>query len=301
MADAVLVVNPKAGRGRTLSALPRIRAWAAEEGISLEEIHTQRPGDATHIARRAAEAGARVVAAMGGDGTVSETAAGLVKSDASLAIIPTGTGNDFARALGLRGKLKIAVHTLAHGRPVTIDVGRAGHLVFINTLGVGFAGEVTHGNQQVKRLSGMFSYLAAVLKLLPTYKNPTFHLQGRDWEFQGKGVMVEVGNGRFAGGGFKLCPGADLRDGQLDITFLGDYGPARRFVALPMVVLRQTKRLEGCHFFRSDLVRVGVSRPTYIHTDGNLHHVREPFTIEVLPRALSVLFPERTTGWQKID
>ena len=62
MADLVLVVNPVAGRGRTLAALPRIRAWAAEMGIVFEEIHTHRPGDATHIARRAAEEGAQVAA-----------------------------------------------------------------------------------------------------------------------------------------------------------------------------------------------------------------------------------------------
>ncbi len=290
-APVVLVVNPAAGRGRTLLRLPRIRALADGLGLEYEVVQTARPGDATDLARRAAERGARVVAAVGGDGTVSEAAAGLVHSRTALAIVPTGTGNDFARAVGVFGRIPLAVRTLAEGRPVTIDVGRAGHIYFVNTLGVGFGGEVTHENQRVKRVRGLLSYLLTVLRLVPTYQNPTFHLQGRDWEFRGKGVLVEVGNAKFAGGGFKLCPSADLQDGLLDITFVGDYGMARRLPALSMVLMRQVERLEECRFFRSDLVRVAVSRPTYIHADGNLHHVREPFTVEILPAALRVLFP----------
>lgn len=296
-----LIINPSAGRGRTIELLPQIREWVKASGLDVVEYHTQRPGHATYLARRAVKEGARIVAAVGGDGTVSETAAGLVRTETALAVIPTGTGNDFSRALGLFKQLKLAVETLSNGRPVAIDVGRAGHLTFINTLGVGFGGDVTYENIRVRKLKGMASYAAAVLRLLPTYKNPTFHLQGRDWEFKSKGLLVEVGNGRFAGGGFKLLPDADMRDGYFDIVLLGDYGPIRRFMAFPLIVLRQAKRLQAVHYFRSDLVRIAVDRPSYIHVDGNLHHVREPFTAEVMPAALKVLFPANRTGWQKVD
>ncbi len=291
MADVVCIVNPVAGRGRTLAWLPRVERLMDKHGLDYEIVKTEEAGQASSLAKSAAEKGARVVAAMGGDGTVSEVAAGLVRSSSALALIPTGTGNDFARAIGLLGKIPLAVRTLKEGSGRLIDVGRAGHLIFVNSLGVGFDGEVTHHNQRVKKIKGLLSYLFVVLKLVPTYQNPTFHLQGRDWEFKGKGVLVEIGNGRFAGGGFKLCPKADMRDGLLDITFVGDYGLARRLPVLSMVLFRQVEMLDGCKFFKSDILRVAVSRPTYIHADGNLHQVREPFTIEVLPAALNVLFP----------
>ena len=292
MPSVVCIVNPVAGRGRTVAWLPRVQSLMDKQGLDYEIVQTEGPDDATLLAKHAAEKGARIVVAMGGDGTVSEVAAGLVRSESALALIPTGTGNDFARALGLLGKVPLAVRTIKEGSMRLIDVGRAGHLTFVNSLGVGFDGEVTHHNQRVKKIKGLLSYLFTVLKLVPTYKNPTFHLQGRDWEFKGKGVMVEVGNGCFAGGGFKLCPKADTRDGLLDITFVGDYGLARRLPILSMVLFRQVEMLEECRFFKSDILRVAVNRPTYIHTDGNLHHVREPFTIEVLPAALKVLFPK---------
>ncbi|MCI4397570.1 MAG: diacylglycerol kinase family lipid kinase [Acidobacteria bacterium] len=292
MPDVVCIVNPVAGRGRTVAALPRVERLMKKEGIDYEIVKTEEAGQATLLAKNAADKGARVVAAMGGDGTVSEVAAGLVRSKSALALIPTGTGNDFARAIGLLGKVPLAVRTLKDGSTRLIDVGRAGHLIFVNSLGVGFDGEVTHQNQRVKKIKGLLSYLFTVLKLVPTYQNPTFHLQGRDWEFKGKGVMVEIGNGRYAGGGFQLCPKADMRDGLLDITFVGDYGLARRLPILSMVLFRQVEMLQDCRFFKSDILRVAVNRPTYIHADGNLHHVREPFTIEVLPAALNVLFPQ---------
>jgi YegS/Rv2252/BmrU family lipid kinase len=292
MPDVVCIVNPVAGRGRTVAALPRVERLMKKEGIDYEIVKTEEAGQATLLAKSAADKGARVVAAMGGDGTVSEVAAGLVRSKSALALIPTGTGNDFARAIGLLGKVPLAVRTLKDGSTRLIDVGRAGHLIFVNSLGVGFDGEVTHQNQRVKKIKGLLSYLFTVLKLVPTYQNPTFHLQGRDWEFKGKGVMVEIGNGRYAGGGFQLCPKADMRDGLLDITFVGDYGLARRLPILSMVLFRQVEMLQDCRFFKSDILRVAVNRPTYIHADGNLHHVREPFTIEVLPAALNVLFPQ---------
>ncbi len=292
MADVVCIVNPVAGRGRTIAWLPKVERLLEKHGLDYEIVKTEEAGQASSLAKSAAEKGARVVAAMGGDGTVSEVAAGLVRTDSALALIPTGTGNDFARAIGLLGKIPLAVRTLKEGSTRLIDVGRAGHLTFVNSLGVGFDGEVTHHNQRVKKIKGLLSYLFVVLKLVPTYQNPTFHLQGRDWEFKGKGVLVEIGNGRFAGGGFKLCPKADMRDGLLDITFVGDYGLARRLPVLSMVLFRQVEMLDGCKFFKSDILRVAVSRPTYIHADGNLHQVREPFTIEVLPAALNVLFPK---------
>ncbi|MEJ2367812.1 MAG: diacylglycerol kinase family lipid kinase [Acidobacteriota bacterium] len=291
MQDVALIVNPVAGRGKTVSSLDRIERMAREAGLNYTILKTSYPGEATLLARKAAEEGARVVAAVGGDGTVSEVGAGLVRTDAALAVIATGTGNDFARLIGVRRNLPLCVRTLRDGAERRIDVGRAGDRYFLNTLGIGFDGRVTYENRKIKTIRGMASYMVAVLRLLPTYRNPTFHLKTRDWEYSSKGVLIEVGNGSFAGGGFKLCPGADPHDGILDITFLGDYRPMQRWVALPMVLMRQHQRLRRCRLFRCDLFKVSVSRPIYMHLDGNLHYLREPMTVEVLPAALKVLFP----------
>lgn len=202
MAKMLVIVNPAAGRGKALKALPKIEAALKEMGLSHELARTEAPDHATVLAQEAAKAGYDIVACVGGDGTVSETGRGLIGTNTALALLPAGTGNDFARALGLHRKLDLAIRTLRDGNVQAIDVGRFGQHTFLNSVGVGFDGLVTRENQKVKSLTGILSYLVVVMKNLPTYKNPNFHLKGRDWEFKSKGVLVEFGNGQCAGGGF---------------------------------------------------------------------------------------------------
>ncbi len=291
MKKVLLIVNPAAGRGRTIKALPGVEKALRDLEVPFEVVSTKAPDDATRIARKAAENGFETVACLGGDGTVSETGKGLVGTNTTLALLPCGTGNDFARALGFHRNLKLALRSLREGSVRVIDVGRIGPHFFLNTVGIGFDGVVAHGNQKIKKLTGMLSYLVVVIKHLPTYRNPSFSLKARDWEFSGKGVLVEVGNGITCGGGFYLTPEADLSDGLLNVTLVGDYGPMRRFYALPMLFLRRVRAMRDCHFFRTDLMKIAVDRPTFIHVDGNIQRLTEPTTVEILPAALKVLFP----------
>jgi len=291
MERLLLIVNPAAGRGRTLRALPGVEQSLREMGIAYDLVRTTAPDDATRIASGAAADGYATVACLGGDGTVSETGRGLVGTDTPLALLPCGTGNDFARALGTYRNLHLALRSLKEGMVREIDVGRIGPHVFLNTVGIGFDGLVAHGNQSVKGLTGILSYLVVVMKHLPTYRNPSFRLKARDWEFSGKGVLVEVGNGITCGGGFYLTPDADLSDGLLDVTLVGDYGPMRRFYALPLLFIRGVRAMRDCRFFRTDLMKITVDRPTFIHVDGNIRHLSEPATVEILPSALKVIFP----------
>jgi diacylglycerol kinase (ATP) len=293
MAKLLLIVNPAAGRGKAMKALPKIEAKLREMGLEYDLVETKGPDDATRLAREGAEQGYEIVACVGGDGTVSETGKGLIGSQAALALLPAGTGNDFARAIGVYRKLDLAIRALRDGTVTPIDVGQFGEHTFLNTVGVGFDGQVTHDNLKVKKLTGILSYLVVVMKILPTYRNPHFHLKGRDWEFKSKGVLVEFGNGQCAGGGFFLTPHADLQDGLVDVTLLGDYGPMQRFVALPMVLLRRMNMLKGVKTFRTDILEISVDRPTFIHVDGNLKRMSEPATVEILPKALKVVFPPK--------
>jgi diacylglycerol kinase (ATP) len=293
MPKLLVLVNPAAGRGKALKVLPRIEGALREMHLPYDLERTSAPDDATGIAREASKAGYGMVACVGGDGTVSETGRGLLHTDTALALLPGGTGDDFARAIGVHRNLPKALRALKDGTVQTIDVGRFGTHTFLNSVGVGFDGQVTRDNQQVTRLTGILSYLVVVLKNLPSYRNPGFHLKGRDWEYRGKGILVEVGNGQCAGGGFFLTPNADLQDGLLDVTLLGDYGPIQRFVALPMVFLKRMHVMRGVQMFKTDLLQISVDRPTFIHVDGNLKHMHEPATVEILPKALKVVFPAK--------
>src|SRR5205085_8441942 len=129
---------PAAGRGagRRLQAdLERLLAAEVartRESISWSVLETTSPDSGRHLAAQAARDGADVVAAAGGDGTYGEVVNGLVGTRARLGIVPLGTGNDFARSLGIGTDVALAVRTLSHGRPRAIDLGRCGERWFIN-------------------------------------------------------------------------------------------------------------------------------------------------------------------------
>lgn len=290
----LLLVNPAAGRGRALKALPRIETALHDMGIPFEKVLTRAPGDATCIAAEAAARGFRRVACVGGDGTVSETGRGLLGTDTEFALLPAGSGNDFARLLGVHKNMPRALRALRDGTVCPVDVGRFGAHTFVNTLGLGYAGVVAEANLGIRKVGGQLSYLAAVLQTLPTYTPSEFHLKARDWEYRGKGLLLELGNGRCSGGGFFLTPDADPRDGLMDVTLLGNYNPLQRFAALPLVFARRMHWLKGVRFFRTDVLQVSVDRPTLIHVDGNLETHSGSAVAEILPEALRVVMPK---GW----
>ncbi|MEO2003352.1 MAG: acylglycerol kinase family protein, partial [Candidatus Poribacteria bacterium] len=118
-----LIANPTAGKGRTRRALGQVEALLRDTGLAVTLQITERPGHATELARRAAESGAGVVAAMGGDGTVREVAAGLFGTEATLAIIPMGSGDDFARSVGVPRTIGEAVALFGTGVVSSCDVG----------------------------------------------------------------------------------------------------------------------------------------------------------------------------------
>lgn len=120
------MANPAAGRGRTAKRLVELEKILAQRpSLNAVVRVTEYPGESVVIARTAVEKGARIVAAMGGDGTVSEVATGLMGSETALALLPTGTGNDFARSLGIPLALEAAVKLLSSGRIAPVDVGLA--------------------------------------------------------------------------------------------------------------------------------------------------------------------------------
>ena len=124
MRKAVLIYNPRAGRWRAAARLEAIVAALADSGFSSEAVPTEGPGDATRIAGDAVRAGVGVVFSLGGDGTLRETAAGLLGSEAVLAPLPAGTGNIFAKALGVSPDPLRAARALVAARPRPVPLQR---------------------------------------------------------------------------------------------------------------------------------------------------------------------------------
>src|SRR3989454_2501902 len=204
--SAHVIVNPAAGRGAGERALDPVARAFRQQGWAVEVTRTGGPGEGAALAAAAVRSGAQRVVAVGGDGTVHEVANGLLRSGGAvpLGVVPLGTGNDFAKLVGVHG----CAPATAVGRLVTadarvFDVGRVGDERFVNSLGVGFGPAVVRARNAMPGLRGFLSYFVPVLRAYGGFPpapplRPPAGLRGR-----GEVVVVEGSPARTAGRG---CP-----------------------------------------------------------------------------------------------
>lgn len=214
-----LIINPAAGNGRAKEIGQAAEALLRERGIAFETHWTERPGHATELAREAAERGAETVIAFGGDGTVTETAAGLRRTRTALGIVPAGTGNDFIKTVGIPKDWREALeYVLSHpARPV--DTGMAGERFFMNVCGAGFDVMVLDFAESAKkRMHGIWPYLYGVIRAIKAFKPFRMHIEINDGTvLDGEYMICSVGNGRYIGGGIPITPLSYVTNGVFEI------------------------------------------------------------------------------------
>ncbi|MBE3590961.1 MAG: diacylglycerol kinase family lipid kinase [Firmicutes bacterium] len=286
---ALIVVNPKAAAGRAL------RLWRAVEpevqaAFACEVRLTERPRHATELARAAVQAGVRTVVAVGGDGTVHEVVNGLAQTDAVLGILPFGTGNDFARALGIPLHAGGAVAVLRGGAPRVVDLGRVHGHFYVQVAGTGFDAVVAKRvNESGRAGKGALPYVLSILSTLFTYRNADLRLAA-ERRLQGRALLLAVGNTSFYAGGMKVCPGADPADGRLDWCWVGDLSKLETLSALPRVFGGSHVRLPKVATGRAPAVEVEGPADLPVHADGEYVGTL-PARFECVPRALRVIAP----------
>ena len=215
-----LIVNPTAGNGRAKAIGERAAAYLTEKKELFSMIFTEYSGHATELARQAAEAGIDTVIAVGGDGTVSETAAGLMHTQTALGIVSAGTGNDFIKALSIPSKWQEAIEfALAH-KPRPVDTGVMNDTFFINVCGAGFDVMVLDYSLRAKKFSrGIWPYLYGVVCAIKNFKPFAMHIEiDEDTIIDGEFLICSIANGKFVGGGIPIAPVADVADGQFDVV-----------------------------------------------------------------------------------
>ncbi|MGH7607687.1 MAG: diacylglycerol/lipid kinase family protein, partial [Gemmatimonadales bacterium] len=236
MLHAHLIINPAAGRGAARRAeSPVCRAFRAQ-GWAVDAVRTERPGHGAELAAQAVRQGARHVVVVGGDGTVHEAANGLLaaNADAALGVIPAGSGNDFAKLIGVYGHgPAAAVARLVTARSRRFDVGRVLDEWFVNSVGFGFGPAVVRTRNAMPRLRGVLSYLIPIVRTFFTFRAPLFDVAAPGYRARGYMMMVEVCNGTTAGGSYRFAPDADPADGRLDVCLVRRVSLPRFLLAIP--------------------------------------------------------------------
>ena len=278
---AHVIINPAAGRGAARRAESLVARAFRAQGWAVDIVRTEGPGHGQELAAQAVSQGAKHIVAVGGDGTVHEVANGLLRTDtdAALGVIPVGSGNDFAKILGVYGYDPIrAVARLVTARSRRYDAGRVLGEWFINSVGFGFGPAVVQTRNRMTHLRGFLSYLVPIVRTFFKFEPPVFDIAAPGFRERGYMMMVEVCNGTTAGGSYRFAPDADPADGKMDVCVIRRVSLPRFLVAIPRVLRgTHTGMREVAMVKTAKLVIRAPEQPLVVHVDGEL---REPGTNE---------------------
>lgn len=293
-ADAApfIILNPASNGGRA-ARLRRVLERALRGGRG-ELALTQAPGDATRLAAQAAQAG-RPIVVVGGDGAIHEAAGGIIASRVSVpfGVVPAGSGNDFALHVAHAPLNPLQALDIALTAPVeSIDVGMVNGEVFTNALSVGLDANVTARAESYKRLglSGRALYMSSALtELLLHYDRcPTLSVQYDDAEpITQVFALVAMSIGPTYGGGFKINPTADPRDGLFDVCTLSKPPLLRALRLLPAVEHGKHIGQPETRIVRCQRITLTSEHPAHAQLDGELMQALR-FEVSLLPGALSL-------------
>jgi diacylglycerol kinase (ATP) len=304
-----VVANPRAGSGSAGKRLGELDRGLRQLGIEYEILCTERRGHASELARQARDRGCSVLGVLGGDGTLNEVVqayvdpSGALRAGPPIALLPSGTGGDFARscafsAAGLDAMLERLrarqVRALDLGMLQLHDAaGRPFWRAFINVASAGISGDV---DQRVERgpkwLGGKWAFLLATLGATLSYRNVPIEIEidGQDWH-QGPVLLVAIANGQFMGGGMRVAPGADWSDGLFDVVAVGDLSRPQFLTSFPKVYRGTHLSLEAVRVQQGQRVALRAARaeqPILVDVDGETPGYL-PLRAHVLPRALELV------------
>jgi len=288
-----VIVNPQAGGGRASRLLPGVEAALRAQGAAFRVERTHSIEHARELARAARDAG-EVVAAFGGDGLVGAVAGELCGGLGTLAVLPGGRGNDFARKLGIGGDPVAACAVIAEGRQRAVDVARVDGKAYLGIASAGLDSDVSEIALTTRLRLGRLVYAYGTVRALARWRPARWQVV-IDGEARGfDGYSVAVANTGVFGGGMYLVPDAQVDDGLLDVVLM-DAMPKRRYLAnLPRVFKGTHVDEPGLHFLRGREVAFHADRPFRLYADGD--PIAElPASIRIEPGALRVLAPEAAT------
>jgi diacylglycerol kinase (ATP) len=292
MRNVALIMNPAAGRGRIRTKLPAVVETFRARGIA-NVFETTARGDEEALTQQAISEGSKTIVAVGGDGTCGRIAGAIVRSGSScrLAVIPAGTGNDFAKTLGVERYTPMQIADLVAGeRETRIDIGLAAGHYFLNSCGFGFDASVLEASQKVRFLKGDAVYIYSALKQLFTYRGIEIAEPGADTALPRRMLMVTVSNGKYLGGAFKIAPNASVLDGKLDACFFTDSNVVER-AHLFLGALRGTHLgMRAVSGAAVQELAITFALPPSMEIDGELRTATSPtVNLKCVPRALSVV------------
>jgi YegS/Rv2252/BmrU family lipid kinase len=280
------VINPISGTGKQKG----IEKYITKYIENFEIIYTQEAGDATRISKEAAKENIDAVVAVGGDGTVNECLKGLVNTNTALGAIPCGSGNGFAYHIGMKRKIEQAIMQLKDTRVEQIDSCSANGTPFVNVSGIGFDAHISNLFTTLKT-RGLINYLKIILKEL-SYKPQEYTIKYKGIERKVTAYMISCFNASQYGNDAIIAPMADIQDGLIDFVIVKDFPKWKIPLCLLKVVTGKAHLSRYVEIIKCQHMQISTSN-TLLHLDGEPYKASNPVKIDVLPKSLKILIPNR--------
>ncbi|WP_041556376.1 diacylglycerol/lipid kinase family protein [Carnobacterium sp. 17-4] len=296
MTKAMIIVNPSSGGEKAEKYMGKLKKQIEPDFTELIIKKTEKAGDATAFCEDAALEKYEAVFVLGGDGTVSEAVNGLMLHQAQtiLGIIPLGTVNNVARALGISTNPDIAIDSFKQRAVKQIDVGKLNSRYFISSTSVGPIPEsIQEVDVEMKTKFGVFAYLIEGIKALRDDETYTVELEvdGEKWVADYSMVLIAMSN--FVSGVGTVIPGAEMDDGFIHLVTLKETTAKEKLSLVPELLQGKeyTKEKLEHRAFKKATIRLLEDEDTYCTVDGDKG---QPFPIklEVLPSSLAVFVPK---------
>ncbi|MEQ1693943.1 MAG: diacylglycerol kinase family protein, partial [Gemmatimonas sp.] len=293
-----LLVNPAAGNGRARQQAER--AYAALRTIGpVKVVESTRPRDETRLATEAVHANAKALVVLGGDGSVTHAARGLIaaRSNVPLGIFAAGTGNDFVKSLGVPAHDFLATARLiANGTTRLVDAGEMDGVPFVNAAGVGFDVEVLQHvkdpRRRLRMLQGTTLYVVTALQQLFRYRGFSASVDVLNQDATREWLTVVFANGQYFGGAFRIAPHAELTNGLLDVVGIADVPAATRAALFARALRGAHMDQSAVHTARAAEFTLHSADRLHFQADGEPHHASSrTIRVRSLPNALRVVAP----------
>lgn len=286
----VFIVNPKSGTDRAKMLQDAIDRALDQQVYTYEILRTKQPRHGIELARKAAANSAYAVIAVGGDGSVNDVISGIRGTDAVLGIVPGGSGNGIARAMGLPLKYEQAIEVINRGKTERVDVGHVNEWVFISNAGVGFDALISRKFETSTR-RGLMGYTWLVMKHLWLYKEREWRITIDGQKIRERAFIVSVANGSQFGYNFRIAPDASYNDGLLDVIIIRKFP---KLVGWGILVRALTGTITNSRYVKHYRARnINITHPALrlLQTDGDARACGNSIDFSVVPGEIAVLTP----------
>jgi diacylglycerol kinase (ATP) len=289
-----VIINPISGAGRRRD-VARVRAeqaaaLAEQRRLNAEVFVTERPGHARELAQAGLRRGVSTFVAWGGDGTVNEVGSALVGSEATLAIVPSGSGNGLARELGVPLDPPSAFRVVFDGHSRVIDAGELDGHLFFNIAGIGLDARVAHRFAQggLER-RGFIRYLELAAREVLSFTPHEYALTADGGDVSVRPLLIAIANARQYGNGALIAPEALLDDGKLDLVVVS-YLPAWRvLIHAPKLFAGTVAQVPGVSIAKTSTIEIASESEVVYHVDGEPHVGGRRVNACIHSRALRVM------------